>query len=512
MRTLIFVLALLFIHDIFAQEVIILDKIGARYSRSLSSGQEYKFQLHLGEGEIAFVSIKQNGVDIIATTMSPDQVFENFDTDNGANGLEIVSIVGRLEGNYEINVKPLESKTKAGNFVLTLTDKKYVGTSSQDIMMALLENWNSLKILPGFGVAVLSKDKIYFEGGFGFSDISTKKPYTIQTIQNIGSVSKTFIGMSLMQLVSENKISLDSYINDFLPFKVLNPRHTSTPITIEHLATHTSSIAEMPAYEKSYILTEPFNWKKGEIRQGEYQSMKRYSKNKSHSMGGFLNSLLNQQGKLYSKKSFSKQKPGSTFQYSNAGATLAAHLVENIIETSYDSYVLEKILKPLGMDQSGWSFADIDMQQHATLYFVDRKAVPRYRLITYPDGGLLTSVSDLTKFLQEIIKGHQGTGELLSAELYAEMLRPRLDSNKMGGLTKNKNQGIFWEHFGEEIGHNGGDPGAVTLMRFNPESGIGRILMCNMLPNASLPRKAIQMIWRYLGDYSTALYEERTAQ
>lgn len=91
------------------------------------------------------------------------------------------------------------------------------------------------------------------------------------------------------------------------------------------------------------------------------------------------------------------------------------------------------------------------------------------------------------------------------------MLRPRLDVKEIGGITKNRNQGIFWEHFGGEIGHNGGDPGIITLMRFNPESGLGRILMCNMLPNAFLPRKAIQMIWKYLGDYTHTIHKEQVA-
>lgn len=114
-------------------------------------------------------------------------------------------------------------------------------------------------------------------------------------------------------------------------------------------------------------------------------------------MNEFLMSLLSAQGKLYSKKSFTRKVPGTTFQYSNAAATLAAHIVEEITNTSYDSYVQERILKPLGMEDSGWSFEEVDMLQHATLYFVDRKIVSRYRLITYPDGGLLTSVSDLSK-------------------------------------------------------------------------------------------------------------------
>src|SRR5215468_6587552 len=77
------------------------------------------------------------------------------------------------------------------------------------------------KHLPGFAVAVVSQNEVLFQKGYGFSDIERKVPYEPQSLQNVGSVSKTLIGISLMQLVEQSKIKQDDDINTYLPFKVI---------------------------------------------------------------------------------------------------------------------------------------------------------------------------------------------------------------------------------------------------------------------------------------------------
>ena len=90
--------------------------------------------------------------------------------------------------------------------------------------------------LPGFGVSIVTSGGVLFQKGYGYADIETKIPYTKETLQNIGSISKTFIGISLMQLVEENRIRLEDDINRYLPFKVVNPHFPTEPILIRHLA------------------------------------------------------------------------------------------------------------------------------------------------------------------------------------------------------------------------------------------------------------------------------------
>src|SRR5688572_13997387 len=76
--------------------------------------------------------------------------------------------------------------------------------------------------LPGFAAAVLTKDGILFQKGYGWADLEKKVPYTPQSLQNIGSISKTFISVSLMQLVDQKRIRLDDDVNRYLSFKLVN--------------------------------------------------------------------------------------------------------------------------------------------------------------------------------------------------------------------------------------------------------------------------------------------------
>ncbi|MEL7123762.1 MAG: hypothetical protein AAFO07_30255 [Bacteroidota bacterium] len=69
------------------------------------------------------------------------------------------------------------------------------------------------------------------------------------------------------------------------------------------------------------------------------------------------------------------------------------------------------------------------MQQHTKLYARKDTLLPFYSLITYPDGGLITSVNDLSKYLIELIRAHSGAGMLLTQESYKELFKTQLSDN-----------------------------------------------------------------------------------
>ena len=103
-------------------------------------------------------------------------------------------------------------------------------------------------LLNGFSVAIVSEKGSLYEKGFGYADIETKEKYTEHTIQHIASVSKTLIGIALMKAQEEGKLLLDDPIQQYLSFKVVNPRYPADEITIRQLATHTSSIRDSDQY------------------------------------------------------------------------------------------------------------------------------------------------------------------------------------------------------------------------------------------------------------------------
>jgi hypothetical protein len=69
-------------------------------------------------------------------------------------------------------------------------------------------------------------------------------PFTPGTIMNVGSIAKPITGVAMMRAVQEGRLSLDAEISTYLAFKVVNPHHPDAPITLRHLATHTSSITD----------------------------------------------------------------------------------------------------------------------------------------------------------------------------------------------------------------------------------------------------------------------------
>lgn len=309
-----------------------------------------------------------------------------------------------------------------------------------------------------------------------------------------------------MKAVEDGKLSMDSKVNDFLPFKVINPYYPDQSITLQHLATHTSSIAEMADYEKSYILKEPFTYLSGEINKSEFKEMQYYAKNKAEPLGDFLESLLSNKGKRYKKKHFLKQAPGEKYAYSNAAATLAAYIIEQVYEMPYRTFTEKYILNPLNMKSTGWRFEDIDIEKHSDLHFINQKPIPKYSLITYPDGGLLTNIADLSQYLQGQMKGYYGEDQQILASSYQTMMMPHLSPDQKE--HPKRNYGFFWEFTGEDIGHNGGDPGAVCFIRFNPETGLGRIIMTNIIPATPMANKAFVSIWKFLKEMGEELYGE----
>ena len=126
-----------------------------------------------------------------------------------------------------------------GNLPLALNSQ----TTPNELHQALNNIFQSSN-MAGMAVAIVNKDEVLYKNQFGYADVASKKPYTHNTIHNIGSTSKTFIGVAIMQLVEQGQLTLDTKVNDILPFKVTNPHHPESAITIRQLATHTSSIRD----------------------------------------------------------------------------------------------------------------------------------------------------------------------------------------------------------------------------------------------------------------------------
>ena len=364
---------------------------------------------------------------------------------------------------------------------LILSCKQRVGTTVNedssineiDSLTNRLQEIQDKNILPGFALSIFTKDEILYENGFGYSNIKTKQPYSIHNVQIIASITKTLIGVSLMKAVEDGKLTLDEEVNDILPFNVSNPMFPNKPITVRHLATHTSSISSSKNSDKGYRFETPIL--KENFPEAHHKHFEYLNKTEDLSMSTFVEYKLSEKGRWYEESVFISSEPGSTYEYSNLGATLLAYCIQLRTGESFKEYTDKLILKPLKMKSTTWNLDEVNKEDEVIYYNEIMKVVPRYEHISYPDGGLYSSVSDLTKYLQEIMKGYDREGKLLNNQSYHEMLTKQYDDEEL-------TEGLCWDlGMGTDlIGHSGNDYGSSTLAYFSPSTGIGRILFSNI--------------------------------
>ncbi len=367
-----------------------------------------------------------------------------------------------------------------------------------------LEQIYSQGHINGFSVAIVNQKGTLFEKGFGYSDKRENKKYTVHTIQNIASISKTFIGIALLKAQELGKLNLDDPINNYLPCKVMNPYFPNNSITIRQLATHTSSIKDPSRYERNgYVLKEKYN-------EGAKINSNFRAPDEMMELNQFLEQILNTEGKWYKKKNFLNKIPGEKFEYSNIAAGLAAVIIENATNESFIEFTNKHILKPLEMSNTGWSFEDVDFSKYSKLYLNQETELAFYRLVNYPDGGLITSSADLGKYLTELISGYGGSGKILNKDSYEELFRPTLsdvhyEKRNESAYNDEYNMGVFMGISAQgQIGHTGGDPGVATYMFFNTKTKIGKILIVNTELNKEGINEFIN-IWQKLEEMEMKL-------
>ena len=337
----------------------------------------------------------------------------------------------------------------------------------------------------GIGAAIIIDKKIVWEKGYGYADLENKKPFTTETVMNIGSTAKNFTGVCLMKAVEEKKLSLDIDINSYLPFKVINPYFPNEKITLRNLATHTSSLADRSSF---------------------YGNTYNYGGTSDEELGSFLKNYFDPEGKYYSQDNFLNNKPGTYYQYSNIPAALAGYIVEVVMDKKLQELGKEIIFRPLKMKNTAWSLNEIKVENHTKLYEMKGdtlKNIPLYTFPTYPEGGIRTSVSDLANYFTTILNdGKYKSGEILQKESIQKMKEYQFTaSNRPENVNLSKlNSGIFWSTKlgATRIGHNGSDPGVRVFMLSNLTEEIGVVLFINTsIDDEGVPFDIYEELYKY---------------
>ncbi len=311
------------------------------------------------------------------------------------------------------------------------------------------------KRLTSIAYCVVKNDKILYSNALGFADKNNNRLATDATRYLIASISKTITAVALMQLVEQKLISLDDDINQFLPFSVRNPDYPNTKITYRMLLSHTSSIVD--DFQENF-------------------EVDCYGKDCPMSLEQYFRAVFVSSGKYFSSKNFINDKPGSTEEYSNLGFALVGYLVERISKTPFDIYCKNNIFNPLGMGKTEWRLSNTPISELAIPYSSDiTNANPHYTFPDYPNGGLRTTVLDLSKFLRMVIQD----GTLNNTQILSQSSMKTMKTRQFG--SSEQCLSFYYDTMGgrKVLGHNGGEKGVSTEMYYDPSTNIGVIVFNN---------------------------------
>ncbi len=347
-------------------------------------------------------------------------------------------------------------------------------TTTLEQLNTNLQKISDASELPGFSIVLTDENSVLFQHSYGYADLKSKKPFSNYTVQNIGSVSKTFIAVALMKAVDLGLLKLDDNINKYLPFKVNNLYFPETAITLRHLANHTSGIIDDAKYDKAYSLIGVGKIEKEKYSADELEFLQTSLGNEIMDESQYLKDVLSSKGKWFSKQSFAKVIPGEKSIYTNIGATLAAYVLENASGMRYEDFLKENIFKPLNMPHTTFILDDIHRTDFVTRYFPNGVEVPNYNLITKADGAIITSTTDMSKYMQEMLKASHQKGTLLSDKSFIEMVKRQTIGEETSG--------IFWDIADNgDMSHAGADPGVFTYLYIKPNKNSAIFFMTNIL-------------------------------
>jgi CubicO group peptidase (beta-lactamase class C family) len=326
--------------------------------------------------------------------------------------------------------------------------------SKEDLEEKLKSEFESNDLI-SISYCVVKNDKILHSGALGLADKSNNKLATDNTRYLVASVSKTITAVAVMKLVEQNLIALDDDINQYLPFSVRNPSFSNDKITLRMLLSHRSSISD----EFQETLT-----------------LDCYGIDCPMSLDEYFKAVFLSTGQYFSPDNFSDSKPGTNEDYSNLGSALIGYLVERITLTPFDVYCKNNIFTPLGMSKTEWRLANTPLSELAIPYSDEiTNPNPHYTFPDYPNGGLRTTVLDISNFLRMVIQN----GSFNGTQVLSDASMTTMKTLQFGGAEFCLSF-YYDEVKGRKVlGHNGGEKGATAEMFYDTNNNVGVIVFSN---------------------------------
>jgi CubicO group peptidase (beta-lactamase class C family) len=298
------------------------------------------------------------------------------------------------------------------------------------------------------GTVLLARNgKVVFEKGYGMANFEWDIPNSPSTKFRLGSITKQFTSMAIMQLSERGLLNVQDPIGKYLPDY---PKPVADRVTIHHLLTHSSGIPSftgLPSYEPNMPM-------KVTVAQ---------------MIDRFKNLPL-------------EFEPGSTFKYDNSGYFLLGAIIEKVSGKPYDAFLQENIFKPLGMRDTGYDWSSVVLKNRASGYTRGPAGLDNAPYLDmgqpYAAGSLYSTVDDLLIWDQALY-----TEKLVKSASLDQIFHPWIAAGPMGQYGYGWGVSVVKGH--RNIAHGGGINGFNTYISRFPDDHAVFIWLRNVIAPAS---------------------------
>ncbi|MBQ5311554.1 MAG: serine hydrolase [Oscillospiraceae bacterium] len=333
---------------------------------------------------------------------------------------------------------------------------KIVVPSGMDIKKLRMEINDVEKIIPDYAsaeIGVFVGDDTVYTGYFGYTDSENGIAADETSVYEWGSISKTLVWVSVMQLWEQGRIDLDKDVREYLPQGFFAHTCCDNPITMMNLMCHNAGWQETT--RKAYF------------REGEAIP----------ELGQILRDIEPPQ----------IHRPGEVTAYSNYGAAVAGYVVECISGMSFADYVHKNIFEPLGMektailpDHSDSAYVYEKRPQMKSYGWILDNRIDMgnciYYIAPYPAGAATGTLEDLMTYAKALA---DPGAPLFMNKATQEVFFTATDHYGTSDIPINAHGLWFEEHTVRTLGHNGATMAGQAYMSFDPVSRTGLVIMVN---------------------------------
>lgn len=306
--------------------------------------------------------------------------------------------------------------------------------------------------ITGLLLGITKKDSVLFSGGFGYADVETKRKADGNTLFRMGSVTKMFVSLGIMKLVKEGKLKLDDELKKIAPeVPFLNKWEAANPVRIVNLLEHTSGFDDI-------------------------KLNRMYSLDTNENKG--IDMML-----VHKNSMVCRWKPGERFAYSNPNYAVLGYLIEKIAGMSYNQYLQENIMNPIGMMNSNFNLRSRYPQKDVKEYIVKNGQpvhVKSVTLLSGPQGALWSCAGDMVKFLQLFLQNGKPvfTPNIIS-EIETSHSSLAAQFGQKNGYSLGNENDFFTNAKYPFRGHDGLTGTCFSSCKYNRELGIGYVISSN---------------------------------